>query len=136
MSATIDPKEFLSFLGISNLYRMSGRRYHVSLEVELAADLDGMFKTLDRYLHSQPRDESWLVFLPTRRLVEKYASSYRGVYIHGGLEGSEVNRIQRQAEQDKNLRIFATNVIASSVNIDVDQVLVLDEAIDRKVRLG
>src|SRR5207245_10968586 len=35
MSATIDPKEFLSFLGILNLYRMSGRRYHVSLEVEL-----------------------------------------------------------------------------------------------------
>src|SRR5206468_1696733 len=29
MSATIDPKEFLSFLGISNLYRMSGRRYDV-----------------------------------------------------------------------------------------------------------
>src|SRR5437879_7204717 len=47
MSATIDPKEFLSFLGISNLYRMSGRRYHVSLEVELAVDLNGMFKPLE-----------------------------------------------------------------------------------------
>jgi HrpA-like RNA helicase len=136
MSATIDPKEFLSFLDISNLYRMSGRRYHVSLEVELADDLNGMFKTLDRYLYSQPRDESWLVFLPTRRLVEKYASSYRGVYIHGGLEGSEVNRIQRRAEQDKNLRIFATNVIASSVNIYVDNVLIFDDVIDSKDKLG
>ena len=136
MSATIDPKEFLSFLGISNLYRMSGRRYHVSLEVELAVDLNGMFKTLDRYLYSQPRDESWLVFLPTRRLVEKYASSYRGVYIHGGLEGSEVNRIQRRAELDKNLRIFATNVIASSVNIYVDNVLIFDDVIDSKDKLG
>ncbi|TMI08769.1 hypothetical protein E6H34_02960 [Candidatus Bathyarchaeota archaeon] len=136
MSATIDPKEFLSFLGISNLYRMSGRRYHVSLEVELADDLNGMFKTLDRYLYSQPRDESWLVFLPTRRLVEKYASSYRGVYVHGGLEGSEVNRIQRQAELDKNLRIFATNVIASSVNINVDNVLIFDDVIDSKDKLG
>src|SRR6266487_5763392 len=120
MSATIDPKEFLSFLGISNLYRMSGRRYPVKLEVELVNDLNGMFRILDRYLYSQPRDESWLVFLPTRRMVEKYADSYRGVYIHGGLEGSEVNRIQRRAETDKNLRIFATNVIASSVNIYVD----------------
>jgi HrpA-like RNA helicase len=136
MSATIDPKEFLSFLGISNLYRMSGRRYQVSLEVELAVDLNGMFKTLDRYLYSQPRDESWLVFLPTRRLVEKYASSYRGVYIHGGLEGSEVNRIQRRAELDKNLRIFATNVIASSVNIYVDNVLIFDDVIDSKDKLG
>ncbi len=136
MSATIDPKEFLTFLGISNLYRMSGRRYHVSLEVELAADLNGMFKTLDRYLHLQPRDESWLVFLPTRRLVEKYASSYRGVYVHGGLEGSEVNRIQRRAELDKNLRIFATNVIASSVNIYVDNVLIFDDVIDSKDKLG
>ena len=136
MSATIDPKEFLSFLGISNLYRMSGRRYHVSLEVELADDINGMFKTLDRYLHSQPRDESWLVFLPTRRLVEKYASSCRGVYIHGGLEGSEVNRIQRRAELDKNLRIFATNVIASSVNIYVDNVLIFDDVIDSKDKLG
>ncbi len=136
MSATIDPKEFLSFLGISNLYRMSGRRYDVSLEVELAVDLNGMFKTLDRYLYSQPRDESWLVFLPTRRLVEKYASSYRGVYIHGGLEGSEVNRIQRRAELDKNLRIFATNVIASSVNIYVDNVLIFDDVIDSKDKLG
>ncbi len=126
----------LSFLGISNLYRMSGRRYHVSLEVELAVDLNGMFKTLDRYLYSQPRDESWLVFLPTRRLVEKYASSYRGVYIHGGLEGSEVNRIQRRAELDKNLRIFATNVIASSVNIYVDNVLIFDDVIDSKDKLG
>jgi HrpA-like RNA helicase len=136
MSATIDPREFLSFLGISNLYRMSGRRYHVSLEVELAVDLNGMFKTLDRYLYSQPRDESWLVFLPTRRLVEKYAGSYRGVYIHGGLEGSEVNRIQRRAELDKNLRIFATNVIASSVNIYVDNVLIFDDVIDSKDKLG
>jgi HrpA-like RNA helicase len=136
MSATIDPKEFLSFLGISNLYRMSGRRYPVAMEVELADDLNGMFKTLDRYLYSQPRDESWLVFLPTRRLVEKYASGYRGVYIHGGLEGSEVNRIQRRAELDKNLRIFATNVIASSVNIYVDNVLIFDDVIDSKDKLG
>ncbi len=136
MSATIDPREFLSFLGISNLYRMSGRRYPVTLKVELADDLDGMFKTLDRYLYSQPRDESWLVFLPTRRLVEKYAGNYRGVYIHGGLEGSEVNRIQRRAETDKNLRIFATNVIASSVNIYVDNVLIFDDVIDSKDKLG
>src|SRR3989442_4495421 len=136
MSATIDPKEFLSFLGISNLYRMSGRRYRVSLKVELAVDLNGMFKTLDHYLYSQPRDESWLVFLPTRRLVEKYADLYRGVYIHGGLEGSEVNRIQRRAETGKNLRIFATNVIASSVNIYVDNVLIFDDVIDSKDKLG
>jgi len=136
MSATIDPREFLSFLGISKLYRMSGRRYPVALEVELARDLDEMFKTLSLYLYSQPPDESWLVFLPTRRLVEKYASSYGGVYIHGGLEGSEINRIQQQAEHDKNLRIFATNVIASSVNIYVDNVLIFDDVIDSKDKLG
>jgi len=136
MSATIDPKEFLSFLGISNLYRMSGRRYTVKIETELAGDLNGMFRILDRYLYSQPRDESWLVFLPTRKLVEKYADSYRGVYIHGGLEGSEINKIQRRAEQDKNLRIFATNVIASSVNIYVDNVLIFDDVIDSKDKLG
>ena len=136
MSATIDPKEFLSFLGISNLYRMSGRRYPVKLEVELVNDLNGMFRILDRYLYSQPRDESWLVFLPTRRMVEKYADLYRGVYIHGGVEGSVVNRIQRRAETDKNLRIFATNVIASSVNIYVDNVLVFDDVIDSKDKLG
>src|SRR5213594_1890785 len=136
MSATIDPKEFLSFLGISNLYRMSGRRYPVKLEVELVNDLNGMFRILDRYLYSQPRDESWLVFLPTRRMVEKYADLYRGVYIHGGLEGSEINKIQRRAEHDKNLRIFATNVIASSVNIYVDNVLIFDDVIDSKDKLG
>ena len=136
MSATIDPEEFLFFLGISKLYRMSGQRYPVTTEVEVAEDLDEMFKTLSQYLYSQPRDESWLVFLPTRRLVEKYASIYGGSYIHGGLEGSEVNRIQIRAEQDKNLRIFATNVIASSVNIYVDNVLIFDDVIDSKDKLG
>ncbi len=136
MSATIDPKEFLSFLGISKLYSMSGRRYPVALEVELADDLDEMFKTLSRYLYTQPRDESWLVFLPTRRLVERYAGSYEGVYIHGGLEGSEINKIQRRAEVDRNLRIFATNVIASSVNIYVDNVLIFNDVIDSKDKLG
>ena len=136
MSATIDPKEFLFFLGISKLYRMSGQRYPVKLEVQLAEDLDGMFRTLSEYLYSQPRDESWLVFLPTRRLVEKYAGNYGGAYIHGGLEGSVVNRIQERAERDKNLRIFATNVIASSVNIYVDNVLIFDDVIDSKDRLG
>ncbi len=135
-SATIDPKEFLSFLGISKLYSMNGRRYPVALEVELVDDLDEMFKTLSRYLYTQPRDESWLVFLPTRRLVERYASSYGGVYIHGGLEGSEINKIQRRAEVDRNLRIFATNVIASSVNIYVDNVLIFNDVIDSKDRLG
>jgi len=136
MSATIDPKEFLSFLGISRLYSMSGRRYPVALEVELVDDLDEMFKTLSNYLYTQPRDESWLVFLPTRRLVERYARSYGGVYIHGGLEGSEINKIQQKAELDKNLRIFATNVIASSVNIYVDNVLIFNDVIDSKDRLG
>ena len=136
MSATIDPKEFLSFLDISKLYQISGRRYHVATEVELANDINGMFSTLSTYLNSQPRDESWLIFLPTRRLVEKYANDYGGVYIHGGLEGSVVNRIQRRAEVDKNLRIFATNVIASSVNIYVDNVLIFDDVIDSKDKLG
>ena len=136
MSATIDPREFLTFMGISRLYSVSGRRYPVNVEVELVNDLDAMFDTLSRYLHTQPRDESWLVFLPTRRLVEKYAASYGGVYVHGGLEGSEVNRIQQRAELDRNLKIFATNVIASSVNIYVDNVLIFNDAINSKDRLG
>jgi HrpA-like RNA helicase len=136
MSATIDPKEFLAFLGISKLHSVSGRRYPVNVEVELVRDLNAMFETLSRYLYTQPRDESWLVFLPTRRLVEKYAGSYGGVYIHGGLEGSEVNRIQRRAERDANLKIFATNVIASSVNIYVDNVLIFNDVINSKDRLG
>src|SRR5437899_3196887 len=38
MSATIDPHEFLLFLGISKLYRMSGHRYPVALEVQVADD--------------------------------------------------------------------------------------------------
>jgi HrpA-like RNA helicase len=136
MSATIDPKEFLHFMGISKLHSVSGRRYPVNIEVELVRDLDAMFDTLSRYLYTQPRNESWLVFLPTRRLVEKYAGSYDGVYIHGGLEGSEVNKIQRRAERDKNLKIFATNVIASSVNIYVDNVLIFNDVINSKDRLG
>ena len=136
MSATIDPKEFLSFLGISKLYTLSGRRYPVKLEVELAKDVDEMFKTLSLYLYTQPRDESWLVFLPTRRLVEKYASTNGGVYIHGGLEGSEINKIQERAEREKSLKIFATNVIASSVNIYLDNVLIFNEVIDGKDKLG
>jgi HrpA-like RNA helicase len=136
MSATIDPKEFLSFLGISKLHRMSGRRYPVELHVEFSKDIEEMFKILSHYLYAQPHDESWLVFLPTRRLVEKYANSYGGVYIHGGLEGSEVNRIQRRAELDRNLRIFATNVIASSVNIYVDNVLIFNDVIDSEDKLG
>ena len=136
MSATIDPKEFLSFLGISKLYLLSGRRFPVALEVELVKDIDEMFSTLSLYLNSRPRNESWLVFLPTRRLVERYASSYSGAYIHGGLDGSEINKIQQRAELDKNLRIFATNVIASSVNIYVDNVLIFNEVIDSKDKLG
>jgi HrpA-like RNA helicase len=136
MSATIDPSEFLRFLGISKLYSVSGRRYPVKIEVELVRDLDEMFGTLSQYLYTQPRDESWLVFLPTRRLVERYAGNYGGVYIHGGLEGSEVNRLQQKAEKDKNLKIFATNVIASSVNIYVDNVLIFNDVIDSKDRLG
>ena len=136
MSATIDPKEFLSFMGISKLHSVSGRRYPVNVEVELVRDLDAMFDTLSRYLYTQPKGESWLVFLPTRRLVEKYAGTYGGVYIHGGLEGAEVNRIQRKAERDKNLKIFATNVIASSVNIYVDNVLVFNDVINSRDRLG
>lgn len=136
MSATIDPTEFLSFLGISKKYTLTGRRFPVKLEVELARDLDEMYKTLALYLSSRPKEESWLVFLPTRRLVERYASSYGGVFIHGGLEGSEINRIQERAETDKDLRVFATNVIASSVNIFIDNVLIFNEVIDSKDKLG
>ncbi len=136
MSATIDPTEFLAFLGISNLYTLSGRRFPVKVEVDQAKDVDEMFEAMSLRLRSQPHGESWLVFLPTRRLVEKFAGIYGGVYIHGGLEGSEVNRIQKRAELDRDLRIFATNVIASSVNIYVDNVLIFNEVIDSKDKLG
>jgi HrpA-like RNA helicase len=136
MSATIDPAEFLSFMGIKNLFTISGRRYPVSIELEMAKDHFEMLDKLASYLYSQPESESWLVFLPTRRLVEKYARSYGGVYIHGGLEGAEVNKIQQRAEIDKNLKIFATNVVASSVNIYVDNVLIFNEAIEGRDKLG
>jgi HrpA-like RNA helicase len=136
MSATIDPKEFLSFLGISKLYTLSGREYPVAIEVEMAKDFEEMFRILSLYLYQQANNQSWLVFLPTRRLVERYASNYGGVFIHGGLEGSEINKIQQRAEVEKNLRIFATNVIASSVNIYVDNVLIFNEVIDGKDKLG
>ncbi len=136
MSATIDPTEFMSFLGVKKLHTITGRRFPVAIDVELARDTDGMLDALSLYLYSQPREESWLVFLPTRRLVEKYAKSFGGVYVHGGLEGSEINRIQQRAEIDKNLKIFATNVIASSVNVYVDNVLVFNEMIDGKDKLG
>jgi HrpA-like RNA helicase len=136
VSATIDPHEFMRFLGIANLYTIGGRRFPVRIEVEHAKDLDDMYMKLSLYLGARPRDESWLVFLPTRRLVEKYASSYGGVFIHGGLDGAEINKIQQRAEHDKNLRVFATNVIASSVNIVLDNVLIFNDVIDSKDKLG
>jgi len=136
MSATIDPHEFLSFLGISRLYRLSGRRFPVAVHLELARDVDDMFKRLSMTLYTRPPNESWLVFLPTRRLVEKYAAGNGGIYIHGGLDGSEINKIQARAEVDKNLTVFATNVIASSVNIYVDNVLIFNEVIDGKEKEG
>ena len=136
MSATIDPAEFMSFLKITKLYSISGRRFPVSIDVELTRDANEMLDKLSLYLYSQPRNESWLVFLPTRRLVEKYAKNYGGVYIHGGLEGSEINKIQQRAEIDKNLKVFATNVIASSVNMYLDNVLVFNEIIDGRDKLG
>ena len=136
MSATIDPSEFCSFFGISKVHRLSGRRFPVKIEHEIVGDLDEMFAALSTFLHRQTHGQSWLVFLPTRRLVERYAADYAGIYIHGGLEGTEVNRIQERAERDSNLRIFATNVIASSVNIYVDNVLIFNDVIDSKERLG
>ncbi len=136
MSATIDPSEFMSFLDVKRLYSVSGRRFPVSIELEMADDRDEMLGRLDSYLYSQPEDESWLVFLPTRRLVERYARSYGGAYIHGGLDGSEVNKIQQRAELDKNLKIFATNVVASSVNVYVDNVLIFNEFIEGRDKLG
>lgn len=136
MSATIDPTEFMTFLGIVKLYTVTGRRFPVSIDLEIAKDADEMLDELSVYLHSQSGDASWLVFLPTRRLVERYAKSFGGVYIHGGLDGSEINKIQQRAEIDKNLKIFATNVIASSVNVYVDNVLVFNEVIDGKDKLG
>jgi HrpA-like RNA helicase len=136
MSATIDPEEFLTFLGIKNLYTISGRRFPVSIDLEMAKDNFEMQDKLSYYLFSQPENESWLVFLPTRRLVEKFARSYGGTFLHGGLEGSEVNKIQQRAELDKNLKIFATNVIASSVNLYVDNVLIFNETIEGRDKLG
>ena len=136
MSATIDPSEFMSFLGIKKLHTVSGRRFPVAIDVELVKDTNEMLDQLSLYLHSQSSGESWLVFLPTRRLVERYAKSFGGVYVHGGLEGSEIIKIQQRAEIDKNLKIFATNVIASSVNVYLDNVLVFNEVIDGKDKLG
>src|SRR5260370_2231396 len=51
MSATIDPKEFLSFLGISTLYQISGRRYQLAIAVEITHDINGRSSTLSTYLN-------------------------------------------------------------------------------------
>lgn len=138
MSATIDPTEFLSFMKVSKIYSVSGRRFPVSIEVEPAKDSEEMLDKLYLYLSSQAPNtsESWLVFLPTRRMVEKFAKSFGGTFIHGGLDGSEINKIQQRAELDRTIKIFATNVIASSVNVYVDNVLIFNESIVSKDRFG
>ena len=65
MSATIDPKEFLTFMGITKLYTLSGRRYPVTLQVEQAGDLDDMFKTLS--LPLQPAAQRIVACLPPHK---------------------------------------------------------------------
>ena len=128
MSATIDPAEFLGFMGIKNLYTISGRRYPVSMSLEMAKDNFEMQDKLVSYLYSQPDSESWLVFLPTRRLVEKYAKSYGGVYLHGGLEGAEVNKIpaeggDRQEPEDfcdKRRRLFSQHLRGQCLDLQRD----------------
>ena len=87
-----------------------------------------LLATSERILAHLPPDKE-----ARREVLEKLTEE---VHIHGGLEGSEINKIQQRAEIDKNLKIFATNVIASSVNIFVDNVLVFNEVVDGKDRLG
>ena len=88
MSATIDPREFLSFMNIKNLYTISGRRFPVSIESEMAEDTAQMLDKLSYFFNTQPYDESWIIFLPTRRLVEKYARSCGGTSPSRGAGGS------------------------------------------------
>ena len=106
------------------------------MEVELAKDFEEMFKMLSLYLYRSPTtSRGWSSSRPGAWSRSTPAAT-GGVFIHGGLEGSEINKIQERAEMDKNLRIFATNVIASSVNIYVDNVLIFNEVIDGKDKLG
>src|SRR5437899_12398479 len=68
MSATIDPQEFLSFLGISKLYRMNGGRYPVAIDVEMTEDHNQMFRIMSLFLDSLLRRGAWAILLPTGRI--------------------------------------------------------------------
>lgn len=149
LSATIDPKVFLEYLGPeTKLYHLDGRTFpiqkklvhlpkeHFWREVNDVA----FFEFMDRCVEEvATENERALFFVPTKamahELVEKYHDKIATTFCHGEVNPADLEKWVDDHANEPFI-IFCTLVAATSITLDVGKVFIWDERIDGEVREG
>lgn len=149
LSATIDPKIFLDYLGPeTKLYRLDGRTFPISKKLTHLpkedfwregndkAFFDFHDACVEEVLHESERA---LFFVPTKamahELVEKYGDKIATTFAHGEVNPADLESWVEEHANEPFI-IYCTLVAATSITLDVGKVFIWDERVDGEIREG
>lgn len=149
LSATIDPKVFIDYLGPSaKLYHLDGRTFPISKKLVTLPKEDFWREVNDerfyRFMDSVVDEvliehERALFFVPTKamahELVEKYDDKIATTFAHGEVNPADLEKWVEDHANEPYI-IYCTLVAATSITIDVGRVYIWDERIDGEIKEG
>lgn len=148
MSATVDPRMFLDYLGEgAGNYVLEGRQFPIQKKSIFShpdiftADgkvyLDAVVETACATLLQEKK--SGLFFLKTRQMCEDYAKQFGEMmdcqFVHGNVNPVDAEKWLKE-RVDRPTMTFSTTALIAGVTLNIDNVWICDERIDSEVVRG
>ena len=143
LTATIDPTQISSYLNIKkeDVHIVSKSNFITNKFIIDASksDFDKVLMSFIKRLVENNRNG--IVFVPTRANTESYQIEYekhiKTEFIHAGESPDKIEQVMKEnRDNPEPLLIFSTIAGAMSITVNVDDVLILDEKIDSKMKEG
>jgi len=140
LTATIEPKQFSDYMMLdNNIFKSVGKMFTIKEEIVQINEKCPVECIIKSFLvELAKKKHNALIFVATRAETESYCEDYKNIietsFIHAGESPDKVEDIFYQRKEP--IAIFSTIAGATSITIDVDEVLIIDEMIYSDMEQG
>jgi len=140
LSATVEPSQFADYMLLGdNIFKSKGRMFPVKKEIVQINEKCPVECIIKSFLVDLAKKKhNALIFVPTRAETESYCEEYKNIidtsFIHAGESPDKIEDIFNN--RTSPIAIFSTIAGATSITIDVDEVLIIDEMIYSSMEQG
>jgi len=140
LTATIEPLQFSSYMMLEgNIFSSIKNIFKIDEEIVQITESCPVECIIRRFIiELKNKNHNGLVFVATRAETEEHSNNYKDImdtsFINAGESPDKIEDIFYQRKEP--IAIFSTIAGATSITIDVDEVLIIDEKIDSNMEQG